>query len=368
MWGLGAAYAIVLTVRDFLEPELAVPIGRDFSNLWVAGNLALEGRVAEIYSIPQFQAAIKLLLDIPALQNFSYPPHDLFLAVPVATMPYFVALATWTILGALFFVWTARPHVTFNPLLAALTPASLINIWTGHYGFLLGGLWLLFFQYLGTKRAGVVAAIMTIKPHMGLLIAVAALRHRTTLFTAIVGALLAIGVSALVFGASAWDKYLFVTAKDQTEILTDQTASFFYSMMPTAFVSYGLGTTAAIAQIVTAVLAIAMLTRLKTPDPFAFATATFLIVPYAFNYDMTVACLGFAILLHSQWDVLSWLQRSIAGAAFLSPELTFLVPWLVPPLLLCGLALQVTFTGERNRRDMPRLDHDYRPASAAGSK
>src|SRR5690242_68550 len=95
---------------------------------------------------------------------------------PFALMPYYLALAVWTVAGMAFFIWCARLFLPkgFPPLIAALTPAATINIWAGHYGFLFGGLWLLCFYFLDQKPklAGMFAGLLTFKPHLGLMIAV----------------------------------------------------------------------------------------------------------------------------------------------------------------------------------------------------
>src|SRR5262249_45791200 len=78
---------------------------------------------------------------------------------------------------------------------------------------------------------------------------------------------------------------------------------------------------------------------------FPAATATFLILPYAFGYDMTVACLGLFLTLHRNWERLTILERGVLGAAFMSPQLTILLSIaglpLTPLLLLGGLAVQL---------------------------
>lgn len=86
--------------------------------------------------------------------------------------------------------------------------------------------------------------------------------------------------------------------------------------------------------------AIAVLVRYKRRDCFTLATASFLILPYAHNYDMTVVSLGFAVLLYCQWEALSLFERGVGALGFLSPALTFLIGWAVPPILLIGLLIQ----------------------------
>ena len=183
---------------------------------------------------------------------------------------------------------------------------------------------------------------MTLKPHMGFLIALAALRNRRTLLWAVAGTLLLGAASLAAFGIQPWQRFFQYTTSAQTDLLVRGTDGvFYYRMMPSAYVAYGRGLVGIALHAMFAIAALWVVARNKL-DPFVYATATFLILPYAFNYDMTVVCLGFAIMLYSRWGELTMFERGIAAAAFLSPQLTFFVNFLVPPLLLAGLWLLST--------------------------
>ena len=322
----------------FLRPGRDI-IGRDFMNLWLAGKLTLANRVPDIFDVAAYQQAVTEFFGKVLPLNYSYPPHALFLAVPFALFPYYVSLLLFSALSVALFVWAARPYTPFPAVYAAFTPAALLCLWFGHYGLLLGALWLLFFRLFGTARSGLVAAAMTFKPHMGLLVAFAALRNRRTLIWALTGTLLLVGCSMAVFGLQPWLDFFQDTTSAQSDLLVNGTDGvFYYRMMPSAFVAYGRGAFAMAIHIAFALAAVWIVARSK-PDPFVYATATFLILPYAFNYDMTVVSLGFAILLYNYWGSLSIAERGILAAAFLSPQLTFFLNFLVPPLLLAGLWL-----------------------------
>jgi hypothetical protein len=81
---------------------------------------------------------------------------------------------------------------------------------------------------------------------------------------------------------------------------------------------------------------------------FSAATATFLISPYGFHYDMTVVSLGFGLLLYERWEAMPVWQRLTCVLAFLSPGLVAVGTWLVPPLLLAGLYVQCLHTDRSN--------------------
>src|SRR4051812_17602215 len=97
---VGACLAFGAIVR-FLFIEDNRLLGQDFSQVWVAGRLALEGRVGSLFSVDEFtQAARRLLPESYPVSAWSYPPTTLLPAVIFGWCPYLVALALWTALKA----------------------------------------------------------------------------------------------------------------------------------------------------------------------------------------------------------------------------------------------------------------------------
>ena len=340
--GLGWSAVLFMVAVDIFAPSSESVLGRDFSNLWVAGHLVLEGRLDHLYEPALFRSELLQYLGIESPQNYSYPPHALFIAAPFSLMPYEVALAVWTISGAAFLYWAARPYG--QPLLAILTPAAAMNIWAGHYGFWLGGLWLLFFRFLERhpSRAGAIAGVLTFKPHMGVFVAVALLAKRRALPAAILAAAGLIALSALLFGH--WQDFLVETTSAQVAVLNNPHYAFYFRMMPSAYVAYGHSLWA---QLAFAGAALGLLAWHRKVDPFTFAIATFIVLPYCFSYDMTVAAFGISLMIWNDWNRLSWLKRTILSVAFLSPVVSIFVPWIVPPALLAALAIAVHLDVDR---------------------
>jgi hypothetical protein len=325
-------------------------LGRDFTNLWVAGRLVLAQMSGCVFDIGCFQSHILQDLHIATVQNYSYPPSALFMAVPFALFPYYVALALWTLCGVCFFAWAARPLLPkgFPLWLSVLTPAATINIWNGHYGFVLGGLWLLFFHQLDRRprRAGLFAGLLTFKPHLGIMVAVSSLRSRPTLISATVTAAALVVLSGIFFGWDTWLEFFTNTTAAQTRLLTTEAARFYFMMMPSPYVQFGRGSGGLVAQLFFAGAAVMLLVKHRRWDAFSAATATFLIVPYCFTYDMTVACLGFAIVLFERWNSLRRAQRASLLLAFFAPELVYFVGPIVPVALLAGLHVQLSLASE----------------------
>jgi alpha-1,2-mannosyltransferase len=346
LWCLGAVVAVVKLSFDIVGPMDYFALGRDFSNLHTAGDLALHRETWCVFDADCFRVALWHHLGLLSLQNYSYPPHALFIALPFALLPYTAALAVWTLLGILFFAWSARPFLPkgFPALLAPFTAAGCMNIWNGHYGFLFGGLWLLCFRWIERRpaSAGALAGLMTFKPHLGLLIAAKVLTRRRALAAAF-ATTLGLGVlAAIVFGSGSWLAFVMSTSSDQLNVLTADPHELYFAMMPSPYVAFGhlFGIPA---QIAFALCAIMLLVRSRSLDVFAAATATFLIVPYVFNYDMTVVCLGFAILLHARWGELNWIERIGLAVGFFTPEMTFFAKPVIPFALLYCLWIELKF-------------------------
>ncbi len=313
-WGIAFYFAKRLYYFDLerltgLHVTRQVMIGRDFVNVWAGGLLARLGDVGVIYDVPAYRFVMHKVFELGGIYAYSYPPHTLLIAVPFSLFSYPVALALWTVGGAALFVHAAAPYlnrVRLRPAVALILPASLVNIWAGHYGFLIGALALYGWRWLDEdpRRAGIIFGIMTFKPHLGVLIALVLLIRRewTAIgWTAATTAALAL-VSGSLFGFDLWPLYVLKTLLFQADLFTGEVSRSFHNMMPTtsaALLMLGYSeTTAKIWQAVTAAMATGVVVeavrrRVDTLDLGLIAsTAVFLVVPYAFNYDLTVVSLA----------------------------------------------------------------------------
>ena len=355
--GLCAWGALYVAGRelDWLVLPWPLPlVNRDFSNLWMAARLVLSGDVASIFNPDVFRQLTHQQLGTTFANNYSYPPHALFLALPFGLLPYWLGLLAWNGFSLAAFAWAARPLIppSLPRWVAILSPAALMCLVFGHYGLLCGALWLLSF-----RGNGLAAAALTIKPHLGLLVAVQMLRDRRALVAAVVGTAALVGLSLAAFGTEPWRAFLHTTFGYQVGLLDGQRPGLKTSMV-TPFISYGL-----VGQVAFGLAAAVLL--LRRFDVFTAATATFLILPYGFHYDLTVVCLGFAVLLASRWDELAVFERAIGVAAFMAPALVTHGSWLVPPILLAGLFVQ-TRTGTRRACRPAEQPHSEGPGACAG--
>lgn len=336
--GLCLTGALLLGLRelDWLTRPWPLPlVDRDFANLWSAGRLAWTGDIATIFDHEAFTKATRKLAGTTFSNSYSYPPHALFLAMPFGILSFGPALIAWSIVSLAAFVWAARPLLPpeLPRWVLIASPATLICLQFGHYGLICGALWMLAF-----RGHGLAAAALTIKPHLGLFLAVRMLAEKRALAAAILGTLALMGLSAAVFGLASWQAFLTDNLSYHVGLLDNQAR--FEKNMVTAFVTYGLA-----GQLFYAAAALILLARRF--DVFTAATATFLVLPYGFHYDLTVVTLGFAVLLASRWNDLPSLARVPLLLGFLIPALTAFGGWLAPPILLACLYIQTRYPLER---------------------
>jgi hypothetical protein len=293
---------------------------RDFGIFYAAGRLAWSSG-ASVYDPAALAAFARQTFGFDIGVPFPYPPHALFLFAPFGALPFAWALALWTVLGLGLFTWAAQPYLGRSPgWLPLALPATLVCVTYGQTGLFVGGLWLMAFS--GRPWA---LASLTIKPHIGFL---AAFHDRRSLIPAVLIGTMTLLASVLAFGFEAWTRWIGVML-----FQAKSSVGFMDMKFAAPALTYG-----PFGQIAFAAAAIFLLTRKF--NVFTAATATLLISPYSYHYDMTVACLGFAVALAEDRPPL---QVTILAAAFLTPALMIFGSWIAPPLLLAGLWVQTGF-------------------------
>lgn len=346
LWTLAWAFVLILVSLLFVQDIFATHFtpwpsirgtaiwGRDFANVYTSGSLALEGRLDLLYDLKGYSAYQDVLFD-GALRNhnYSYPPPTLLYTWVFALLPYPVALLSWLVLTGAAFATAARPYLREAGLpawLALIAPATLLNVWAGHYGLLIGALWLGAFHLLPRRPvlAGVLIGLMLVKPHLAVLAPlILARRGEWKAFAAAAGTVAAlVAVSALAFGPDLWRTYVGVTVGVQGAMV-DDVGTYFLTMMPTVVPTvsaFGFpGVIAWVLQILVAGGTVAALLLHMPRDSraagLAGGVATFLVLPYAFNYDMTVP--GLAALL-----MLARLRREPESGPSFVLLLAFLLP------------------------------------------
>lgn len=380
-WILGGALILLLVVRDILVTEGGVIghsayWGRDFVNVWTGGTLVRDGLLSSLYDVKAYQAFQQGIFGDLDLHYYSYPPASFPLASIFSLLPYWLGLIAWTVATCTLFVFAVRPWWPDKAgprWLAILTPAALVNLWAGQYGILIGSLFLLAWTNLDSnpRRAGIFFGLMLIKPHLAILAPLILLiRKQWTAFAWAAATVVAIIVATIAaYGVDPWRNYLLHTSGVHVGLLNGLGLA---GMMSASSITAVLrvGGSMAVATSVYAVFAIAALamvvraaaSRAPTRDvAFLAATATFLIVPYSFNYDLTVVMVG-AIWLLTR-DNLTRSDRRLALCGFLAPQVGMLLTALfIPamPLMLLGLAYTqyrlALHSGERTNDPTPESD------------
>ena len=186
--------------------------GSDFIALWPALGLALGGEAELAYDRLAIKTVLQQLTGIEtwADKRFLHPPTYLLVMLPLGLLPYFSALALWQILPFVGFLFVMAhmglPRVLF--WLLPLSGAVVTNIASGQNGLLLG----LFLAggLLSLERhprlAGVLFALVTVKPQIALLIAPALLVGRHWSALGVMAATVAVMIigSFAAFGPEPW--------------------------------------------------------------------------------------------------------------------------------------------------------------------
>jgi len=108
------------------------PLGTDFSNVWAAGRMALDGRAADVWNWPSHFAVQRAVHGprLTELYAWHYPPPFLLVASAVALLPYVPALITWQLITATPFVLMMQRLVPGRDtlLLSLAAPVTVICV------------------------------------------------------------------------------------------------------------------------------------------------------------------------------------------------------------------------------------------------
>ncbi|GAA0526111.1 hypothetical protein FHS83_002017 [Rhizomicrobium palustre] len=294
-------------------------LGRDFVNSWMGARAVLAGNVPSLFHLQGYnQALINLFGPMPP-HNWSYPPVLLLFLWPLGFFPYLAALALWSVAGYGAYIGAARAFCADKRLLgfAAVAPAAGICLFSGQNGFFTAALLILFFRFWDERPwlAGLCLGLMLYKPHLVVLFPLAlVLSGRWKVFLAAgITVVALILLTALVFGHSIWSDYVRLVMPVQKGVL--ETGTGFLTMMPTGYMNARmLGAGPHLAQQIQMpftliALAAVIWTFIKKRDAVlsiaVLVTASFVVTPYAFDYDMVVFGWVIALLwpyFESRWE------------------------------------------------------------------
>jgi alpha-1,2-mannosyltransferase len=368
---------LVVTAKGGVDLQ-GRPIGTDFANVYAAGTYVLEGNPnAPFDSLSQYTREQAIFGASTQFYGWHYPPYFLFVAAPLALMPYGLALFVWQAvtlvlyllaIGAILKAFAPDGEAGTNPLwllLALAFPAVLINVGHGHNGFLTaaligGGLVCLDRRPL---VAGILFGLLVYKPQFGLMIPVALAAGgywRPFISAAITVVVLTI-VTTLTFGTSVWHAFL-VGAEFTRTVVLEQGDTGWYKIQSIFSWARMWGAPVPIAYGIQLVVTLAIgvatawLWRSKNaPFPVkaaALCLAAILATPYTLDYDMMVLAPAIAFLAADGFSrgFGPWQKTTVAALwlvplfARTVPEATF-IP-LGAPVMLIALFMTLRYAND----------------------
>ncbi len=318
------------------------PLGTDFVSFWTASELALQHRPAAAYDIAAHHAAQTAVFGRAAFRYtaFFYPPVFLLICLPLAMVPYLVALVAWLGLTGLALWRCLRAILPQASLALAIPayPAMILNIGHGQNGFLTAALFGGAMLALPARPilAGLCFGCLVYKPQLGIMIPLALLAGRrwTTLLATAAAALGLLAASAVLFGPATWRAFLAVSPLARTALERNLIGP---EKMPSAFAAVrllhgGPGLAYAAQSVVTVCVGMALVRGLRRRrgglgDGALIAMAALLASPFLLDYDLTVMALP-----------LAWVMRQALCEGFLPWEKITLAAGFVLPLLVRPVA------------------------------
>lgn len=287
----------------------------DFNNLWSGSKMVLADQSERLFDMDAYRATLREMADADLPDHeWSYPPNILLIGAPLATLPQMTAYLIWTF-GTLAAFFAALRLFKLPKLAAAflmVSPALIWNMFFGQNGaltaaLLLGGL------MLCSKRpwiAGVLFGLLTIKPHLGILIPFILLaggNWRCIVAAAVTGISMFL-LSGVLFGFDLWHGFVTYTQPLMSEIMHASWGQSFQGNAATWFafarsMGANLGLAYAVQGAVTLFCigyAFTLWRRESEYDRNLLVSQTvilaFLAAPYGYTYDMPAIAVTMAVL------------------------------------------------------------------------
>ena len=362
VFGIVATIALIATSNGGLD-VFGRPLGTDFSNVYSAGQMVLDGRDAAAY-VPVEQEKVQQAffndLEVP-FYAWHYPPFFLILAAGLAFLPYTLSWLTWMAATLpLYFVAMRRIIDGRTAMLATIGfPAVAVNFLHGQNGFLTAALIGGAMISLRSRpfAAGILIALLAYKPQFGVLIPIALLAggyYRTFAAAAVTLAGMCV-IATLAFGNEIWIAFYESRHFSQGFIL--EAGSTGWQKIQSIFSAVRMwGGSVNQAYFVQGILALFLtvstiwIWRSKADHDLKAASlivGSLLITPYMLDYDMVA--LAPALLFVTRYGLKVGFvpyERLLLAVIWMSPILTrpaneylFLPIGLVSMLALFGLIL-----------------------------
>jgi alpha-1,2-mannosyltransferase len=359
-----AVYALAMLwalLGHGIDDPLGRPVGTDFLSFWTVSSALHHGQSHAIYAPLELAALERGVSGGSGFYAWAYPPQALLLVYPLAFLPYLWSLAAWLGVGLgcyMMALWRILPRPL--TLWAGLAfPAVLANLGHGQNGLLTTGLlgWALLLLPERAALAGVVLALLTFKPQLGLLIpfALVASGHWRALLAGALTTLLLAGLSFAFFGGALWSD--FWTSLPFARAMLEQQLVPYYKMQSVFAAARLLGSSIGLAYALQAVVGVGALwitvsawRRSVDPDlrNAVLVSASTLATPFILDYDLMLLALPIAWLLARglRQGFLPWEKITVAFLCILPLSARMIAYWtdvaLSPLAETALLALLVT--------------------------
>lgn len=337
LYGLFCIVWAVLA-KEGMDPY-GKPIGYDFITFWSASRVALDGAPLDAYVPIRLFGAQQAA--VPALQMiflWHYPPTFYLVILPLSLLPLLWSYFSFVLLtlGAYWGVVRQIATPVGAGALFFAFPGIFLNAFHGQNGFLIGALLGATLLLLERRPvlAGICAGLLVIKPHLAVLLPLAfiCLRAWPALFAAALSALAFLGLSVAVLGTETLSA--FVGNLRLVRVILE--AGWLpWVKMPTFFAFASLLGAPAFAayllQALGAAVAIGCVAWIwRQPVDYtlkaaALVTATLLVSPYLFDYDLALLALPLAWLgMHGLRTGWRYGERNLLVLCWLLP--VFIAP------------------------------------------
>ena len=308
---LAIVFATILTV--WLLTQGVGPLFGDYLGYWGGARLAMEGRIADTYSLAALHAMQYAMFGESVahqVAGFVYPPMFLFLCIPFAVLPFVPSAVAWLAVTGTALAAVLRPlmrGVRHAWLALVLFPASWLNAGFGQNGFVSAALFGAAAITLERRPilAGIAFGALTYKPQLGILVPIALLAaRRWRAFCSAAVTTVALGLLSLAaFGVEAWRGFLLISEDSRVEMETG-TEGFWKMASPFSAVRLTGGGMAAsyalqIAAIAVTAAVVIAVTRRRPGGRAEVATTisgALLCTPYLHVYDLTLLAVPMAWL------------------------------------------------------------------------
>lgn len=205
-------------------------LGNDFSQIWVAGRSALEGRGGEPYDLPVHLENLKAAFGPDCRFAWHYPPVFLIPAAAFATLEPQPAFWLWTALSLAVFAGAMRFAAGRRDAawIALAHPLVFCNLTYGQNGLFTASLMTVGAVLVDRRPwlAGLCFGLLAYKPHFAALAPLLLLiTGRGTCLAACLGTVLALCLAALaLFGTAPWIGFLG-TLSETNRIILQQAAA-----------------------------------------------------------------------------------------------------------------------------------------------